>query len=261
MPEPSEANEPNESAGPNAPNDRAEAAGTLRISRVLDRCGVLGPGWRAVIWVQGCPLRCRGCLAEETLPFSGGELRPVAELADWLAELPDIEGVTLSGGEPFGQAGALAELLDAARARRPGLSAMAYSGFRLEALRRGTLAQRALLDRLDLLVDGPYVEARHGDLLWRGSDNQRLLPLSDRYADIAERADTSAGIEVSVGAGGTFSWAGVPTAPGFRAGLENRLGQLGYAVRPLNEARSVAGGADRSEREVDEERAETEGTP
>src|SRR5712691_11077886 len=73
----------------------------IAVSRTLDRCAVLGPGIRAVIWVQGCPLRCAGCLAAETLPFEGGTAMPVDQLASWLTSLSGIEGVTFSGGEPF----------------------------------------------------------------------------------------------------------------------------------------------------------------
>lgn len=205
--------------------------GRLSVARTLDRCTVLGPGTRAVVWVQGCPLRCRGCVAAETLPFEGGTTRTVAGLADWLCALDGIEGVTLSGGEPFSQAGALAALLDAVRARRPDFGAMAYSGFRYEALRRGGSDRRALLDRLDLLVDGPYVAARHGSLRWRGSANQRLVPLTDRYARALAEPDTTAGIELSVDPDGAVSWAGVPPAPGFRKGLEDQLAARGFVLR------------------------------
>ncbi|MFJ3308175.1 4Fe-4S single cluster domain-containing protein [Streptomyces sp. NPDC086549] len=202
----------------------------LSVARTLDHCAVLGPGTRAVIWVQGCPLRCHGCVAAETLPFEGGTARPVAELADWLCGLSGVEGVTLSGGEPFSQAGALAALLDAVRERRPDFGAMAYSGFRYEALRRGDPDRRELLRRLDLLVDGPYVAARHGSLRWRGSDNQRLIVLGDRYAHVAAEPDTSAGIELSVAADGSLSWAGVPPTPGFREGLEEQLAARGFVL-------------------------------
>ncbi|MFJ2645482.1 4Fe-4S single cluster domain-containing protein [Streptomyces sp. NPDC087420] len=202
----------------------------ISVARTVDRCAVLGPGVRAVIWVQGCPLRCHGCVAAETLPFEGGTSRPVAELADWLAGSADIEGVTLSGGEPFSQAPALAALLDAVRATRPDFSAMAYSGFRHEVLRRGSAGQQALLDRLDLLVDGPYVAARHGALRWRGSANQRLLALSDRYTRVLSEPDTSAGIECALETDGSFSWAGVPPTPGFRTGLEEELAARGFVL-------------------------------
>jgi anaerobic ribonucleoside-triphosphate reductase activating protein len=202
----------------------------LSVARKLDHCTVLGPGTRAVLWVQGCPLRCRGCVAAETLPFEGGTAYTVDELADWLCWLPGVEGVTLSGGEPFSQAGALAELLDAVRARRPDFGAMAYSGIRYEALRRGGRDRRALLRRLDLLVDGPYVAARHASLRWRGSANQRLIVLTDRYAHLRSQPDTSAGVEVSVEADGSFSWAGVPPTPGFREGLETHLAARGFVL-------------------------------
>ncbi|MEV7215783.1 4Fe-4S single cluster domain-containing protein [Kitasatospora cineracea] len=205
----------------------------LSVARTLERCTVLGPGERAVIWVQGCPLRCRGCVAAETLPFTAEQGRPVADLVDWLAALPGIEGVTLSGGEPFAQAEALVELLDRLRERRPELSAMAYSGFRLPVLRRGTAGQRALLDRLDLLVDGPYVAALHADLRWRGSSNQRIHALTPRYAGVLAEPDTGAGLQLSVGLDGAVSWAGVPAVPGFRAELERRLAADGFELRTV----------------------------
>ncbi|MFE1828800.1 4Fe-4S single cluster domain-containing protein [Streptomyces yangpuensis] len=203
----------------------------LSVARRIDRCTVLGPGTRAVIWVQGCPLRCRGCVAAETLPFEGGTEYTVADLTDWLCGLTDIEGVTLSGGEPFAQAAGLAALLDSVRERRPDFGAMAYSGFRYEALRRGGPDRRALLRRLDLLVDGPYVATRRHGLRWRGSSNQRLVALTDRYAHVADEPDTSAGVELSVEADGALSWAGVPPAPGFRKGFEERLAARGFVLR------------------------------
>ncbi|MEU9948617.1 4Fe-4S single cluster domain-containing protein [Streptomyces poriferorum] len=204
---------------------------TISVARMLDRCTVLGPGARAVIWVQGCPLRCQGCVAAETLPFEGGTAHTVDELTDWLCGLPDIEGVTLSGGEPFGQAEVLAALLDHVRSRRPDFTAMAYSGFRYEALRRGGPERLALLRRLDLLVDGPYVASAQHGLRWRGSSNQRLVALTERYAQLGTEPDTSAGVELTVEADGSLSWAGVPPTPGFREGLEERLAARGFVLR------------------------------
>jgi anaerobic ribonucleoside-triphosphate reductase activating protein len=184
-----------------------------------------------VIWVQGCPLRCPGCIAPEGLSFDGGTAIDVAELAGWLSLLPGIEGVTLSGGEPFAQAESLALLLDEARALRPGLTAMSYSGLTIEALRRGSAAQRGLLERLDLLVDGPYQRARHGDLRWRGSANQRLIPLTPRYQDVLSQPDTSQGIEFTLGIDHTLSWAGVPSVPDFRQRVTTGLASRGYALQ------------------------------
>ena len=202
-----------------------EDARTLRVARIVERTAVLGPGVRAVVVVQGCDLRCRGCIAEATHPRDGGEPVAVATLAERLAALP-VDGVTYSGGEPFLQAAALVALADALRARQPGWSLMAYTGYRLERLARGTAAQRALLDRLDLLVDGPYVERWHAPLRWRGSTNQRLVALSRRHRD-ALAPDEPAGMEVELTPGLDLSWVGVPPRPGFLATLEEAIAMRG----------------------------------
>jgi len=215
---------------------------TVAVSRRLDRCSVLGPGMRAVLWVQGCPLRCSGCLAPQTLPVTGGSVMGVADLAGWLIGLDGIEGVTLSGGEPFAQADGLALLLDQVRAVRPDFTAMCYSGFTLSALRRGTPGQRRLLDRLDLLVDGPYLRARHGDLRWRGSANQRIIALSARYGEEILAPDVSQGVEFTLGLDGALTWAGVPAEPEFRERVEDGLLGLGYELR-----RSADSGGDLAE--------------
>jgi anaerobic ribonucleoside-triphosphate reductase activating protein len=144
----------------------------------------------------------------------------VEALAEQLAALP-IDGVTYSGGgEPMLQASALNELSDELRRRRPGLSLMSYTGYRYEVLlRRGSPAQRRLLERLDLLVDGPYVRRLHASLRWRGSANQRLIALSARHLDDLW-PDESAGIELALDRDLKLSWVGVPEQPDFVEALE-----------------------------------------
>jgi len=200
---------------------------TIRLSRKLHRCTVLGPGTRAVLWVQGCPLRCRGCVAPQTLPYSGGFAEPVEALAYELAALPDIEGITLSGGEPTSQAAALVHLIDAIRDRRD-LSVFCYTGFLLEDLRRGSAEERKLLNRVDVLVDGPYVEALHTDLIWRGSSNQTLHFMTPRYRHLEHLTHARGSrLEVSFEADGTVHWAGIPPK-GFRRAFVDAL--AGMAV-------------------------------
>lgn len=206
------------------------ADSVLVLSRIAERVGVLGPGLRAVVWVHGCPLRCEGCIAPEDLPFEGGDRQTVEDVAARLSALPpEIAGVTFSGGEPMAQAASLARLLDLLRADRD-WSAMSYSGYTLEHLRRhGDAGQHALLDRLDILVDGPYLAARHADLLWRGSANQRIHLLTDRHEPAQD--DRSAGLELDFGAD-TVSWAGVPPVPGFRGAFEAAMGERGVPLTP-----------------------------
>jgi anaerobic ribonucleoside-triphosphate reductase activating protein len=204
-------------------------SGVLRVGDRVERCTVLGPGVRAVIWVTGCRLRCRECIAPEFLDFAAGQDHPVPALADWLLGIDGIDGVTFSGGEPFEQAAALAALLDLVHARAPDLTAMAFTGYTFERLRTaGTADQRALLDRLDVLVDGPYVPRRHSDRRWLGSSNQRVRDLSGRAP--LDGLDRSAGLEVVVEPGGAFRVVGVPPTRGLRAELEEHLAQLGVSV-------------------------------
>jgi anaerobic ribonucleoside-triphosphate reductase activating protein len=115
---------------------------------------------------------------------------------------------------------------------------MSYSGFTIAALRRGTPEQQGLLARLDLLIDGPYQRARHGSLRWRGSANQRIIPLSERYRDLVTAPDESQGIEFTLGADGAFSWAGVPGEPGFRELVEQGLASRGFELHEENAAQA-----------------------
>lgn len=208
-----------------------EQADLLRLARRSNRCTVLGPGVRAVLWVQGCPFRCPGCVAPETLPFAGGAAVGVGQLADELLALPDIEGITFSGGEPMAQAVALCTLIDRLRTTRD-FSFLSYTGYTLGGLRdRGTAAQRSLLDRLDILIDGPYVAARHTDLRWRGSDNQTVHFLSPRYAHLGSSFMEERGswIELEHGTDGSVAWMGIPPR-GFRGAFERAMRRSGVPL-------------------------------
>lgn len=212
----------------------AQAARRLRYYNRDPGTHVLGPGLRAVLWMQGCPRRCPGCLVPESWPAEGGLTATVEEMAEWVLSCPDIEGLTLSGGEPMLQAEAAVALIDLLRQRRD-LGLMVYTGFLLEELQaHGTAAQKTLLDRLDLLVDGPYLQEQHADLLWRGSSNQRLLALSGRYRGLlppaGSAADRNAGMEFRVEDSGVFHFTGVPSKPGFRAHMEAELAARGVRL-------------------------------
>lgn len=207
-------------------------ADTLRLARKSSSCTVLGPGKRAVVWVQGCTLGCLGCVAAETHSLLGGELIGVTVLAEELIDLP-IDGVTLSGGEPMEQASALNALIDAVRARRD-MSFMAYSGYTLEHIRQhGDAEQKAMLARLDILVDGPYVRSRHSRKRWRGSDNQTVHFLTPRHDDLINTVeDEGDWIDVEVTSSGTLLWMGIPP-PGFREAIEHQMAQRGVTLEVI----------------------------
>jgi anaerobic ribonucleoside-triphosphate reductase activating protein len=137
-----------------------------------------GPGLRAVVWVQGCTLGCPGCFNPTTHEPSGGYETKVEALAEEILALRDIDGVSISGGEPFQQPEALAELVR--RLRQTSLSILVFSGYtlkRIQALPFGP----AILASIDVLVAGLYVRERHSGQGLLGSTNQCLHLLTSRY--------------------------------------------------------------------------------
>ena len=83
----------------------------LNVSSTMSRSRANGPGVRAVVWVQGCTIGCPGCYSAPTHPHSANSLVEPSEVVEWILSIPDIEGITVSGGEPFEQAGALVDII------------------------------------------------------------------------------------------------------------------------------------------------------
>ena len=151
----------------------------IKVAAHLIESETNGSGLRSVLWVQGCPKRCPGCWNPSFLKNDGGQWMEIEEAARILTTSPAIEGVTFLGGEPFAQAEALFEL--ASLLKTKSLSLMAYSGFTLPELNSQGKAQRDLLSLCDILVDGEFIKDQAGPHLWRGSENQMIHFLTDRY--------------------------------------------------------------------------------
>ncbi|MBM7867545.1 anaerobic ribonucleoside-triphosphate reductase activating protein [Heliobacterium gestii] len=149
----------------------------IRLAGIVTDSFVDGPGVRATVFAQGCPHQCSGCHNPHTHDPLGGVEMEVEEVLAEIDRARHIQGVTFSGGEPFEQATAFAEL--ARRIKATGRHLVLYSGYTFE-----TLLERSrndgdvfeLLSLADWLVDGPYVESlRELSLPFRGSRNQRIL--------------------------------------------------------------------------------------
>ena len=146
----------------------------IRIAGTVDDSIVDGPGIRYTVFVQGCSHHCPGCHNPHTHDFAGGRVVDTEELVAQMRENPLLDGLTLSGGEPFEQPDACAELARQAHAR--GLNVWCYTGYKYEQLLAGDASRQALLSELDVLVDSPFLLAERSlDLLYRGSRNQRLI--------------------------------------------------------------------------------------
>lgn len=158
---------------------------TMQIAQLVPCTEAEGPGKRFAVWFQGCPLRCPGCCNPEFLPFKGGQTRTLGEIAAWVEEswnTNGIEGITLLGGEPFAHPAAACGL--ALAAQSVNLSVMVFSGYTIEELQsRPEPEITRLLGLTDILVDGPYERDKPDtQRRWIGSTNQRIHFLTDRYS-------------------------------------------------------------------------------
>lgn len=202
----------------------------VQIHAVEPRSRANGPGTRFVVWLQGCNLGCAGCFNPTTHDAAGGRRAAIPELVDQLTRaagndrgliprpalapappaqpvgspLRSISGLTLSGGEPLQQPDAACALLDAAR--QLGLSTLAFSGYTIDEI-RALPGGPDVLARLDVLIDGRYVARDRLASGLRGSANQRIQLLTDRYS-LAEVEATPVA-EIRIGPTGDVILTGV----------------------------------------------------
>ena len=146
----------------------------LRIAGTVNDSIVDGPGLRYAVFTQGCPHDCPSCHNPQTHDFSGGKDIDTSEILAQIRKNPLLDGLTLTGGEPFCQCTACVALAQGAHAH--GLNVWCYSGYTFEELINGKAEWRLLLQNIDVLVDGPFLlEKRSLDCRFRGSSNQRLI--------------------------------------------------------------------------------------
>ena len=146
----------------------------LDLAGIVNDSIVDGPGIRMTVFAQGCPHHCQGCHNPETWAFGCGTPMEEERIADIVATNPLCRGVTFSGGEPFAQAEDFTKLAKLLKAR--GYEVASYSGYTFEELQKGTQAQRALLESIDVLIDGRFeLTQRSLEVAFRGSKNQRII--------------------------------------------------------------------------------------
>jgi anaerobic ribonucleoside-triphosphate reductase activating protein len=194
---------------------------TISLARpVVSGVTTLGHGRRVVVWTQGCTLACSGCMSRDTWPGETADtaVQRVDELADLILRLVEsdtLDGLTVSGGEPFQQAAAVAELVERVRVgtRPDRFDLLVYSGYTLEHLRgRGDDHRQRVLASVDVLVDGRFREGEPTDASHRGSANQRLHRFTElarlRYSD-ADEPRSRPSLQV-VATGDALTWIGIP---------------------------------------------------
>lgn len=149
----------------------------MRIAGFVEESIVDGPGFRIVIFFQGCAHHCYGCHNPETWDFEGGKEVSFDLIKKIIDDNPYADGITLSGGDPLYQIDASTEIAEYAKSK--GLDVILYTGFFFEEVLEMTKANQRLKDLLnnvDTLIDGPFIlEQRHLSLKFRGSSNQRII--------------------------------------------------------------------------------------
>jgi anaerobic ribonucleoside-triphosphate reductase activating protein len=171
----------------------------MQIHATISASEVNGPGRRAVVWFQGCNLKCPGCWNPATHGFGLGSEHTVQSIGDRLLACADIEGVTFSGGEPFQQAESLLDLCEYLKSARPDFSIGLFSGYTIRELVSGRWQHHsdrdsrwhqgsgALFERirshLDFGVFGRFNQAQQtADKPLCGSRNQKVVFFTNRYS-------------------------------------------------------------------------------
>lgn len=153
----------------------------MKIAGFYDESISNGLGWRAVLFVSGCPHHCPGCHNKEAQDFNYGEEFNEEEILERIKENSILNGITISGGEPLCKEnipGVLKFIRDV-KEIRPEFNVWCYSGYTLDQLiDRNDEETNKCLNEIDVLVDGRFVEEKKDPTLkFRGSSNQRILDL------------------------------------------------------------------------------------
>ena len=164
----------------------------ISVIRIIEDTMVDGPGFRTAIYCAGCRHRCEGCHNPQSWDFEGGQAMTTDDIMR-VIEADPYANVTFTGGDPMYQPEGFAELARAIRQRTPEKNIWCYTGFTFEQLINNP-RQKALLELIDVLVDGPFIKAeRDESLLFRGSRNQRLVDVqpSLKQGRVVLYSDTS----------------------------------------------------------------------
>jgi len=201
------------------------------ISRVHFPVTTLGPGRRLGIWFQGCSLRCEGCISVDTWA-TAKTLIPIDQLMMALSSyIPLVDGITISGGEPFDQFDALLAIVAQLREKTK-VDILVYTGYSIEDI-NDQLQQ--IKPYIDVLISDPFQRQSSQTLRLRGSDNQRLhcftSQAKEKFAYYQQAVTTEDKVlDVMFDAEGVIWFAGIPRRDDFIK-LETLLKRQGHQLK------------------------------
>ncbi len=151
----------------------------LRLSHIAYPMTSLGVGQRIGIWVAGCPMRCQHCITPELQALDAGKVIDVSILVKHLQTIAlPIDGISISGGEPFLQATALLDLVLQLRQQQANWNILLFSGYTLNYITKNIKSATKILDQIDMLIDGPFVANQMTSHPLLASNNQQLHTFS-----------------------------------------------------------------------------------
>jgi len=153
----------------------------MKMAGFYDESISNGLGWRAVLFVSGCPHHCPGCHNEIAQDYNYGEEFKETEIIERIKNNSILNGITISGGEPLCKENIseVNNFIEKVKKEKPNFNVWCYTGYTLEQLKnRNDEVTNKTLNNIDVLVDGKFIQERKNpEIRFRGSDNQRILDL------------------------------------------------------------------------------------
>jgi anaerobic ribonucleoside-triphosphate reductase activating protein len=187
----------------------------------------LGPGSRYAIWVQGCERRCKGCINPAGWNKEGGYYKAADDIISSIKNCKGLTGITISGGEPFLQFKELSEIINRIKGETE-LDIMIYTGFKIEELLEiYGIEFKEIIKKIDIFIDGEYIQEQDTGAMYRGSDNQRIFFFSDKYCKYSEKiiSSKSRSFSFKISENGDVYFIGIPPVGFYEEFLKNLGGK------------------------------------
>lgn len=199
-----------------------------RLNRIQYPIYNLGPGTRIGIWVQGCSLKCKGCISPSLWPTQNGKNIDIEYLVRQLSKVQDrFNGVTISGGEPFDQYESLIAF-SAFIKKKTNFDIYSFSGYTIEELVR-KFPDRLFMNYLDYLLDGRYLLDKHENNNTRGSTNQNLYKFEKGHPVLQQSFFTSKCWSINVSENNQVFMSGIPQKNDLST-IKNHLRKIGIKM-------------------------------
>lgn len=205
----------------------------MYIDRIVFPVLTLGYGQRVGIWTLGCPRKCHKCSNPELQDINTEKDISIQDILSMILPYKDgIDGITITGGDPFFQKGELSELVVRLK-NEVTEDILVYTGYTLEDLENmKDFYVENILSTISVLIDGPYIDSLNDNRGIRGSSNQEIYILNEKYKNLYEEAWTCDRKVQNLFYGNSSMYIGIPLKD-YRADFNNKLAIRGVSVEEV----------------------------